>query len=252
VANPVSDQFVDEDAADTVLDLSNVFSDPDIPTGDSLTLTVTNGNSDLLSATLNGSDLSLDYMDNQHGTATITVRATDTQGEFVEDQFLVTVTSVNDAPVAADESYPTDGTSDVVVNVAEGVLANDTDVDQDALSASLVSGPSDGSVSLNPDGSFTYTPGAGFGTSDSFAYEVSDGQGGSDQAVVTLVLNTPPVADAGGPYSVPEGASVALDGSASSDAEQSAASLVYEWDLDGDGLFGETGADAARGDESRG
>jgi hypothetical protein len=49
---------------------------------------------------------------------------------------------------------------------------------------------------------------------------------------------------------VAEGASVVLDASASSDAQQSAASLVYEWDLDGDGLFAETGADAPCGDET--
>jgi hypothetical protein len=62
-------------------------------------------------------------------------------------------------------------------------------------------------------------------------------------------LNEPPVADAGGPYSVEEGSAVGLDASGSSDPDQPAATLIYAWDLDGDGNFGETGAAATRGDE---
>jgi uncharacterized delta-60 repeat protein len=61
--------------------------------------------------------------------------------------------------------------------------------------------------------------------------------------------NLPPTADAGGPHSVAEGGNVQLDGSGSSDPESPASALVYEWDLDGDGVFGETGSAAARGDE---
>jgi len=61
-------------------------------------------------------------------------------------------------------------------------------------------------------------------------------------------LNTPPTAQPGGPYEVSEGGTVALAGSGD-DAEQDPATLVYEWDLDGDGVFGETGAQAERGDE---
>jgi hypothetical protein len=62
-------------------------------------------------------------------------------------------------------------------------------------------------------------------------------------------LSQPPVADAGGPYTVAEGGSVVLDGSGSFDPDPTA-TLVYAWDLDGDGTFGETGEDAARGDET--
>jgi hypothetical protein len=58
---------------------------------------------------------------------------------------------------------------------------------------------------------------------------------------------TGPIADAGGPYTVNDNGSVTLDASASTDPDPG--SLAYAWDLDGDGIFGETGADAARGDE---
>ncbi len=59
----------------------------------------------------------------------------------------------------------------------------------------------------------------------------------------------PPTADAGGPYDVLEGQTVELDASGSSDPDQPAELLDYVWDLDGDGVFGEVGAEAVRGDE---
>ena len=60
----------------------------------------------------------------------------------------------------------------------------------------------------------------------------------------------PPTADAGGPYFVTEGGTVVLSGADSSDPNQSTASLTFQWDLDGDGMFGESGAAALRGDET--
>ena len=90
VANPIADVSVFEDAADSVLDLLNVFDDIDV--GDVLTLTVTgNTNGSLVSTNLVGTTLTLDYGDNQNGTANITIRATDLDGAFIEDTFLVTV-----------------------------------------------------------------------------------------------------------------------------------------------------------------
>jgi uncharacterized delta-60 repeat protein len=62
-------------------------------------------------------------------------------------------------------------------------------------------------------------------------------------------LALPLVANAGGPYTVAEGGTVQLDGSQSTDPRQPSSTLIYQWDLDGDGIFGQTGAAATRGDE---
>ena len=66
-----------------------------------------------------------------------------------------------------------DGT--LVVGAATGVLANDSDIDGDPLSAILVSDVSNGSLTLNPDGSFTYTPTPDWNGTDSSPYRVNDG-----------------------------------------------------------------------------
>jgi hypothetical protein len=82
------------------------------------------------------------------------------------------------------------------------------------------------------------------------AVAVADDDGASVAAKTVAILNTPPVADAGGPYGVAEGGTVLLDASASFDLEQEASTLTFAWDLDGDGIFGETGAAAGQGDEA--
>jgi VCBS repeat-containing protein len=109
----------------------------------------------------------------------------------------VTVVPVNDAPVANNDSYNTNEDIGLNVNAATGVLANDTDADGDALTAALVSGTSHGSLTLNPNGSFSYTPNANFNGTDTFTYTVSDGHGGTDTATVTITVtpaNDAPVA----------------------------------------------------------
>ncbi len=79
------------------------------------------------------------------------------------------------APVAVDDLYCADEGATLTVAAIEGVLANDMDGDGDSLTAFLDSGPSNGSVTLKADGSFDYTPDAGFRGFDSFTYFVNDG-----------------------------------------------------------------------------
>jgi VCBS repeat-containing protein len=60
------------------------------------------------------------------------------------------------------------------------VLANDADPNDDPLTAVEVTGPAHGTLNLDPDGSFTYTPNAGFSGTVTFVYEASDGNDGTD------------------------------------------------------------------------
>ncbi|MBL8818926.1 MAG: hypothetical protein JNL58_23055 [Planctomyces sp.] len=85
-----------------------------------------------------------------------------------------------------------------------------------------------------------------------YGFEISYFGGNGNDVVLTMsqFANTPPVAVAGGPYSVLVGGTIQLSGIQSTDNEQASESLIFEWDLDGDGLFGETGSNALRGDEN--
>jgi len=104
----------------------------------------------------------------------------------------VNVAPVNDAPVAAPESY--DLVEDEPLDLslfgpAFGVLANDVDVDGDMLTAVLASAPANGTLVLNADGTFVYTPNADFFGDDSFTYQARDPSGElSNVAVVSLVV----------------------------------------------------------------
>jgi uncharacterized repeat protein (TIGR01451 family) len=102
---------------------------------------------------------------------------------------------VDTVPLAADDSFT--ASEDTTLNVpAPGVLDNDIDADGDALAASLLSGPSNGDLQLNSDGSFIYTPDPDFNGLDSFTYLVDDGFL-TDEATVEIdvaPLNDAPVA----------------------------------------------------------
>jgi VCBS repeat-containing protein len=94
VVAPIDDVLADEDDADRIIDISGVFVDPE---GESLTYSVSSSDESLVTAIIEGTDLTLHYLENQHGSTEITVRATDTGGLFAEEAFTVTV--VNAAPI---------------------------------------------------------------------------------------------------------------------------------------------------------
>ena len=97
----------------------------------------------------------------------------------------VLVTPVNDAPVANDDSASALSGSPVNADV----LVNDFDVDGDSLAVSIISGPSNGSAVIEADGSITYTPNAGYTGNDSLTYQIDDGNGGTDTAVLNITIN---------------------------------------------------------------
>ena len=71
---------------------------------------------------------------------------------------------------------------------ALGILGNDTDGNNDVLTAVRESGPSHGTLTLNPDGSFTYTLDTDFEGADSFTYHANDASADSNMATVTLTV----------------------------------------------------------------
>jgi uncharacterized repeat protein (TIGR01451 family) len=106
----------------------------------------------------------------------------------------ITVTPVNDAPMAVADAYTTVEETQLVVLAAEGVLANDSDADLDTMTAVLVDNVTNGTLALAPDGSFTYTPGLDFFGQDGFTYKAFDG--GLYSEVVTVTITITPVNDA--------------------------------------------------------
>ena len=130
---------------------------------------------------------------NFNGTDSFTYRASDGQLESNVATVTITVNSINDAPSALGDSYEIAEGGVLSRTAAEGVLANDTDVEGNPLSASLVTGPSHGSLVLNANGSFTYTPSVNFSGTDTFTYRANDADP-SQPATVTIVVT--PVNDA--------------------------------------------------------
>ena len=94
--------------------------------------------------------------------------------------------------MAVDNAYTTAEDTPLVV-AAPGVLGNDTDPDGDSLTVTGNTDPTNGTVTVNPNGSLTYTPDPNYNGLDSFTYDISDGNGGTDTATITITVN--PVQD---------------------------------------------------------
>jgi large repetitive protein len=133
------------------------------------------------------------------GTDTFSYMPTTANGNDAATQVSITVQPLvaNTAPVALADSYAMLGAGPLVVGSAAGVLANDTDAQNDPFVAVLVSGAANGTVTLNQDGSFSYAANAGFSGQDSFTYQANDGQALSAPTAVSISVpvNRAPVAN---------------------------------------------------------
>lgn len=130
---------------------------------------------------------------NYFGPDSFTYKVNDGQADSNVATVSITVTAVNDPPVASDDSAGTVKNQPVTV----AVLGNDTDPDGNPLTAALATPPSHGTVTLTANGSFSYLPAADYSGPDSFTYTASDGRGGSATATVTITVvavNDPPTA----------------------------------------------------------
>ncbi|MCS7217360.1 MAG: cadherin-like domain-containing protein, partial [Candidatus Bipolaricaulota bacterium] len=114
---------------------------------------------------------------------------------------------------------------------APGVLANDSDPDGDALTAHLVSGPAQGSVMLNSNGSFTYTPPANWTGTTTFTYRAKDTSNAySNTATVTITVKEP-VAAADDHYEVRAGSTLVVEapGVLANDRDPTGGTLTAHW-----------------------
>ncbi|MBE7380910.1 MAG: tandem-95 repeat protein [Leptolyngbya sp. SIO1E4] len=198
--NPINDPPVAEDdlafpGDEDTLITGNVLTNATDPEDDPLTATVV---TDVTNGTLTlNPDGSFEYLPNENfnGTDTFTYEVSDGNGGTDQATVTLTVAAVNDPPVAEDDlAFPGDEDTPITGNV----LANATDPEGDTLTATVVTDVTNGTLTLNPDGSFEYLPNENFNGTDTFTYEVSDGNGGTDQATVTLTvnpINDPPVAE---------------------------------------------------------
>jgi VCBS repeat-containing protein len=174
-----------------------VTMDATDPEGQTLTYSiVANPGSGTLS-TVSGAAVTYTPAAGFDGDDTFTYRANDGLNDSNTATVTITVREPNVAPVANTDAYT--GSEDTPLTVAaSGVLANDTDANGDALTAAVETSPDNGSLALNADGSFTYTPNANFNGADSFSYSASDGLVSSGAATVNLTItpvNDPPTAD---------------------------------------------------------
>ncbi len=109
----------------------------------------------------------------------------DGNGGRVAQTAAITITGANDGPVVNNLSMTI--AEDQVLS--DSLLTAATDVDGDELTFSLDSGVNHGSLILNADGTFNYTPAIGYFGSDAFSYSVDDGNGGTDSGTVQLTIN---------------------------------------------------------------
>ncbi len=162
-----------------------------------------------LHGTLSGTPPNLSFTPdlNFFGADSFTFQAYDSKSTSNTATVSITVTSVNDAPTAGDDSFSVNEDVALTVPVTSGVLVNDNDVEGTSLTAVLQSNVANGVLTLNSTGSFDYTPSPDFNGTDSFTYMANDGNLNSSPATVTLTvnpINDPPTINGTPPASVYE------------------------------------------------
>ncbi|WP_445013869.1 tandem-95 repeat protein [Vibrio parahaemolyticus] len=181
VENAIADQELSEDFATYTIDLNDAFKDSD----SALNFSVS-GNSNVLVSIENGI-ATISPTADWNGSETLTFTATDPSGESISQRMDFTVASVAD--IVADKATVVEDTPTIIK-----VLGNDTfEGDGKVVSLDANNGPANGTVSVNPDGSVTYTPNDNYHGTDSFTYIVTSG-GVSESTTVSVDVT--PVNDA--------------------------------------------------------
>lgn len=170
-----------EDTAVTIFILGN---DMDPSGGFPILTGVTPGAHGTIS--ING-DSSITYTPfaNFFGTDSLTYTIADGDGDLDTATISITVTAVNDVPNAVNDAVSTLEDTPVTIDVR----ANDSDPENDQLSVITTSQPAFGTLASNADGTLTYTPAVNYSGNASFTYTITDGNGGSDTATVTIDIS---------------------------------------------------------------
>jgi hypothetical protein len=191
VNNPpvANDQGVITDE-DTAVSITLTASDPDNDPNDPLTYSVVTGPAN---GTLSGVAPSLTYTPDPdyNGSDSFTFKANDGELDSNIATVSITVTAVNDAPLADNQSVTTDEDTPLAITLTG------SDIDSGSLTYSIVSIPSYGTLSGTPP-NLTYTPSADFNGADSFTFKINDGELDSNIASVSITVtavNDAPVAD---------------------------------------------------------
>ncbi len=223
---PIGDDVSTETQEETAVSGQLTATDVD---GDNLTFKP-GTNPENGSVTVNP-DGSWEYVPNTdfNGEDSFTVVVDDGNGGSDTITVTVNVTPVNDAPVGEDVSAETQEETAVTGQLTA------TDVDGDNLTFKPGTNPENGSVTVNPDGSWEYVPNTDFNGEDSFTVVVDDGNGGTD--TITVTVNVTPVNDA------PVGENV----SAETQEETAVTGQLTATDVDGDNLTFKQGSDPTNG-----
>jgi VCBS repeat-containing protein len=174
----------------------NVLANDQVNSGGTLVITGVNTTGIAGTVVVSGSQLLYTPAPNFFGDETFTYTITDGLGNSDVGTVVVTVTNVNDPPVANNDSGAAFTTKENAAFTTGNVLANDTDIDGDTLSVTSINTTGTlGLVTNNNNGTFTYDPNGMFEhlaigeqAIDTFTYTISDGHGGTSTATVTITV----------------------------------------------------------------
>ena len=162
-----------------------------------------------------------------NGTDSFTYYATDDTFDSAQVTVTITVNAVNDVPVGATDIYTVLPNNQLDINAASGLMSNDSDIDGDSLTVTLVDDVEHGTLTLNSDGSFSYVPETDYHGLDTFTYKLNDGNLDSENITVEIYVNTPTAAE-NDTYAVDEDSSLTIgvdDGLLANDSDADGDSL---------------------------
>ena len=187
--NPVNDQPVAID--DAVITDEDTPVDVDVMENDTLAdgfqnITITTDASHGTTSVNMDNTIHYAPAKDYNGSDSFVYEIEDTDGETSRATVDVTINPVDDLPVANDTTVTTDEDTDITVEV----LANDGSLGDGGLDVSIYANPSDGSATANPDNTVTYSPDNDFNGTDSYTYQVTDANGSTAEATVTVNVNS--------------------------------------------------------------